>query len=201
MKHLKIFSMLLCGLTALVFTSCLNDNDDDNYLTTTEIKQAYSAVAGSHSGKVVFPAQNPNVTSDKADTLAASWNVKNDSTLTIYNLPISKLAEYVQDADLKAAIADLPDTDVDCLIGFTQQSPVTFLINPATITYNSLSYGGGSHKVQIGFYVNSINSFGVYSSSTKVMSMQILVGGIYIDGKLDTSLMQSAFPFIFGTNL
>ena len=110
--------MLLCGLSALVLTSCLND-DDNTGLTPEEVRTAYQLVKGSHSGKVIFSAANPHNTKDTTDTLAVTWNVLTDSTMVIHNLPISKIAANVTDADLKSAIAALPDQDVDCFIGFT----------------------------------------------------------------------------------
>lgn len=188
--------MLLCGLSALVLTSCLND-DDNTGLTPEEVRTAYQLVKGSHSGKVIFSAANPNNTKDTTDTLAVTWNVLTDSTMVIHNLPISKIAANVTDADLKSAIAALPDQDVDCFIGFTVVSPVTFLINPSLVEYPALSYGGARHKVQIGFYINNTNSFGMYNATSGNMIMQVAVGGFYVDGKLDHSLLSGPFGFVF----
>ncbi|MBP7767892.1 MAG: DUF4840 domain-containing protein [Prevotella sp.] len=200
MKHFKLFSLLLCGLAAMAFTSCLND-DDDNKLTPAEIQQAYLAVAGNHNGKVVFQATNPKNSADKLDTLAASWNVTSDSTMTIYNVPISKLAPYINDDNLKAAIAQLPNATVQCFIGFTQLSPVTFLVNPNTLTYENLNYNGGTHKVQIGFYTSNYNSYGAYNASSRMMGVQIIIGGIFIDGVYNSTLLTESFPMVFRTDL
>lgn len=201
MKHFKLFSLLLCGLAAMTLTSCLNDDDDNNKLTPAEIQQAYLAVAGNHKGKVVIQAINPQNPADKLDTLAASWNVTTDSTMTVHNVPISKLAPYINDDNLKAAIAQLPDTTVQCLIGFTQLSPVTFLVNPNTLTYEKLNYNGGTHKVQIGFYTNNYNSYGTYNASSHMMGVQMIIGGIYIDGVYISTLLTESFPMVFRTDL
>lgn len=196
MKHLKLFSILLCGLTTLVFTSCLND-DDNSGLTPEEVRIAYQMVKGTHSGNVIFVATNPDNTNDKTDTLAVTWEVLTDSTMIIHDLPISKIAANVTDTDLKNAIAALPDHDLNCYIGFTQSSPVVFLINPSLIEYPALSYGGATHKVQIGFYINNTSSFGMYNATSGAMLMQVAVGGFYIDGKLNSSLLRGPYGFVF----
>ena len=53
MKRFKIFSILLCGIAAFAFTSCLND-DNDKGLTKEQKQQAYAQMNGNYTSNVVY---------------------------------------------------------------------------------------------------------------------------------------------------
>ena len=74
-------------------------------------------------------------------------------------------------------------------------SPIEFLINPQTLTYN-LNYSGSDHKVQVLFYVNNTYSYGTYNASSRELGMQLIIGALYIDEKQST-YMTTDVPLIF----
>lgn len=198
MKKLKFLSVLFCCLAAMSFTSCDNGNDDVQSLTKEQIAQCFTTVKGTYTGKVIYGSINPNNKNDVTDTLNIQWAVNTDSTLVISKFPAKLLAQNINNADLKAALSAAADQDFTCYTGFTKTSPVTFLLNPVTLTY-SLTYGGATHKVQVAFYINSYYSYGVYGStvnSQNMMQMQIMEGAIYVDGT-QTSYLTGAVPFLF----
>lgn len=203
MKKLKFISVMMCCLAAmtLTFTSCDDDDDDNRGLTPQEQQTAFNAVRGSYSGNMIYSAVNPKNSKDVSDTVAVTWNIATDSTMTINNFPIARLGDNVTDSTVRKAIqAQAPQT-LNCYIGFIRLNPITFLINPVSVTLN-LNYGGADHKVQIPFYVNSYYSYGAYQTATtgtnvkSSMTMQIIEAAIYIDGK-QTSLLRQGTPFVF----
>ena len=84
---------------------------------------------------------------------------------------------------------------LNCYIGFIKIDPVTFLVNPYTDAFNLL-YDGKTREVQIGFLVNNYVSYGAWSAEKKLLQMQIVEGGIFIDGQLQSALLPSSIPFL-----
>jgi hypothetical protein len=194
----QMFLSLLFGLAAAAsLTSCLDgeDNDSNNTLTKVDRAVCFGYVRGHHIGKVIYPAQNPANYSDTSDTLATSWTIDTDSTLTIDRFPSAALAHNITDATLREALAAAPDQSLKCHIGFITKSPVQFLINPQTPSY-TLDYGEKTHKVQVAFYINNYSSFGVYDIEKNKLALQIVAAALYVDGH-ETSLMKSGIPFVF----
>ena len=56
--------------------------------------------------------------------------------------------------------------------------------------------GASEHKFYVGFYVNSTNSFGRYTSNDKMVEMQIIEGAIFMDNN-ETGYLTTATPFAF----
>lgn len=194
MKRIKFLGLLLLAVSAVAFTSCLsNDDDDDNSLSPAQVQTCYNAVKGSHSGKFFYQTGN-NV--NENDTLDATWEITSDSTLVIRSFPAKALASAFTNDELSQSLAEKPAQDITCRIGFIRVSPVQWLINPETVTYEDVSYNGTSHKLQVLFYINNFYSFGAYNADSNVMQLQILAAGAYLDGKYDSSLMKTK-PFIF----
>lgn len=193
MKKNQFKTILFCCLAALLFTSC--NNDDDSGLTPEQKVAAFGMVKGPHTGSMFYSAENPNDPKDLVDTLAINWTIRTDSTMTISQFRASVIAESVTDTDLKEALENAEPRDLDCKIDFFSLNPVAFYINPITPSYQ-LTYGGATHQVQIAFYVNSYVSQGNYQPSTQMMSMQIVAGGIFVDGK-QTDVLKSGVPLVF----
>lgn len=199
MKVLKPFFMLCCCVAAVTFSSCFND-DDDPSLKPEERKAAFQVIKGDYTGKLIYADPAKKNISNKKDTLDVNWRVDTDSTLIIANFPSAPLAAYINNTELSAAIAKQPVQKLNCLIGIYHNSPITFLINPKVITYDKLEYGGKMHKVDIAFYINNSYSYGIYNKfsnagkveNTPTMYMQFIVGGVYVDGKLDTGLLKES---------
>ena len=130
MKKLKLVT-LACCVAAMGLTSCMNDNDDSGReLSKEELAYCLNTVKGTYQGDLIYIAKNVKDISDNTDTLKISWNITNDSTMTIKNFPTRLLAENISDDKLKAALAEAPNQDIDCIIGFINASPVQYLINP-----------------------------------------------------------------------
>ena len=133
------------------------------------------------------------------DTVAVSWSIDTDSTMTVHNFPARALTEFISTSHsaLKAAVAEQPNQDLECVIGIVQPTPVGFMINPKTLTYN-VYYDGMMHKVQFAFWLNSYSSVGIYSTAQKSMEMQMLLGGIYVDDQLlSDGLTEQAVQLLF----
>lgn len=188
MKKVKFLSGVLCCVAAmsLTFTSCTDDTGDSN-ITAAQALQAYNAVKGSYTGKMIYNATNPNNSSDDTDTLAVTWQIATDSTLVINDFPTSLLAENVLDADMKAALLAEPNQDLTCYTNYFRLSPVAFWVTPKAPAFN-VTYGGNTHKIQIAFYGNSSYSFGAMTTTGK-MQIQLVEAAVYVDGTLSSSAM------------
>ncbi|MCI6618159.1 MAG: DUF4840 domain-containing protein [Prevotella sp.] len=196
MKTITFKTLLFCCFAALFFASC--NNDDDTSLTPEQRQAAFQMVKGQHEGDMMYNDLTSTDPKDQVDTLRMSWNIMTDSTMVIYQFPVSLIAESITDDALKAAIAKVEPRDLQCRTFFFNLDPVAFYISPITLEYN-LNYGEADHKVQVVFYVNHPVSQGSYRTSTKFMSMQIVVAAIYIDGK-QSEVLKNMVPFVFATD-
>ena len=199
MKNLKIISVTLCCMAAMFFASC--NTDENKYsLTKEEVATCLNAVKGNYTGKLIYPNQNPNNSNDKTDSLNIQWSANLDTTITVKQFPVSLLSNYVEDNTLKDALANAPSQDLKCGIYFTNVSPVVFLVNPTSISV-SLNYGGKTHQVKARFYVNTLFSYGAYTSAKKEMQYQVLLHSIIVD-EGHTNYLTKETPFLFtGTKL
>ena len=194
MKTIRNFAFASL-LAAVSLTSCLKDNDSSNSgLSPAEKSYCANLVKGNYTGSLIYAAKNIQNVNDVTDTLAISWSITSDSTLTIYKFPSHLLAENISDKTLKSAIAESPDQDINCLIGFITTNPIQWLINPTSPCYK-LQFDGAEHNFYVAFYVNSTNSFGRYTSSTNKIEMQIVEGAIFMD-KNETGYLSAATPFV-----
>ena len=195
MKKLK-FLAAGCCMATMCLTSCLsNDNDSTTGLTKEETAYCLATVRGNYNGDLIYIAKNVKDVNDNTDTLKISWSIVNDSTMTIYDFPAKLLADNVSDEKLKAALEEAPDKDISCYIGFVNNKPVQYLINPKSPEY-TLNHDGKDHKIQVAFYVNNTASFGSYNSTKKELYMQIVEGAIFMDGK-QTAYLTQQNPFAF----
>ncbi len=206
MRKIKFLGFFLSAvLTVLGMSSCLGAADDNSSSITPEQKQqCYLSVAGPHSGKLVYYSGKTDAGAYKTDSVQSTWNITSDSTMVINNISSKAIASVIdtttaEHKEIREAIAAQPSKSMSCYIGFVNTNPIQWLINPIGLTYN-VTYGGAAHQIKIVFYTNNSYSFGQYSSSTKVMQLQILVYGSYIDGVLDSNsvpLVTSAMPLMF----
>ena len=195
MKTIRIFTFASL-LAAVSLTSCLKDSDGNNSgLSQAEKEYCATIVKGNYTGSLIYAAKNIKDVNDVTDTLDVSWSITNDSVLTIHNFPSRLLAENISDEALKSAIAEAPDQDIKCLIGFITKDPIQWLINPAAPCFN-IQFEGAEHKVYVGFYINTTTSFGRYVASTRSVEMQIVEGAIFMDNK-ETGYLTQAVPFAF----
>jgi hypothetical protein len=199
MKKFKILSVMLCCMAAMTLMSC-NDDDSSSSLTKEDVAQCFAAIKGVYTGKVVYGSVNANNTADITDTLDVQWSAGTDSTLVIANFPAKLLAQNITNTELKAALSAAPNQNITCHTVFMQVSPITFLLNPVSPSYQ-LTYGGATHKVQVAFYINNYSSYGFYDTSKKMMEFQLVEGAIFVDGQ-QTSYLGNGVSFVFtGTKL
>ena len=103
MKKLKFVTMACC-VAAMGLTSCLNDSDDTRSdMSKEEVAYCFNAVRGTYEGNLIYVAKNVKDVNDNTDTLKISWNIANDSTMTIKNFPTRLLTDNISDEKLKAA--------------------------------------------------------------------------------------------------
>lgn len=200
MYKLKITSLIL-GLVAVASLASCNDGDDYKTLTKEEKALCYQTVSGNYNGKLVYVKgvnKNGQAVNDTIDT---QWSVSTDSTLTIKNLPSRIYGVWVTDSVMKKAIDAAPAQNLTCYTGYFQTSPVAFWLNPAATPAQTLSYGGAEHKVQVAFYTNYTQSYGVYKSDKKQIQMQVVMGAIYVDGKVSDKLKRASAFFLYGTKM
>jgi len=173
----------------------MND-DDNNGLPFTEKQRiaACQAMYGDYKGNFIYAYKKDTVS--KADSANIEWTINSDTIITIKDFPVSIFAESITDSTLAKAIASLPNQDIRVYYMLTDIDPNNFILNPVIPIYN-LTYDGIDHKVQIVMIVNNYNSCGIYYPGSKTMQMQIYEVGIYINGKLNTSLLNSAIPYVF----
>lgn len=193
MKRLKsTYLIIACLVAGSVLTSCLKD--EDTGLSPAEQQSAYLQVKGDYDGKLVYAKQNEDKTAYVNDTIDISWSLDTDSTLLIKKFPSALLAANISDDNVKTAMASSDPVDIKCYTEYYSLSPVGFLVNPAAVTYN-LTYGGSTHKVQVAFYVNNSYVYGVYTPASRLLQIQLIEAGIYVDGLYQSSLLTKAIPF------
>lgn len=189
MKRLKLIALQLIGLAFVgcMFTSCLNDDDDNGnsftYLSKTEQLQAYSAIAGTHAGRIYWYDAQTGMSQARLDSADVTLNVVNDSTAYIYNFPTKPLADTIKTeySDLKAAMLQQPNTTLTIYTRYFRLTPIYFQADPYNITYN-VTYGGANHKVEVAFYTQMPNYlFGTYDSSSKQLQIVMNEGAVWVD--------------------
>ena len=127
MRTFKIFGIFLSAvLTVFGMTSCFNSDDNSNQsLTKEQIQQCYFAVAGPHSGKLVYVAGKANNGNSKTDSIPASWNITSDSTMVLNNVSAKAVASLIdttsaEHKEIRNAIAAQPSKPMNCYIGFVK---------------------------------------------------------------------------------
>lgn len=183
---------MACCAAALGVVSC--DDDAPEGLSEKEKTAAFNSVKGNYDGRLIYSAINPKDKKDTADTLSVSWTIDGVSTMTIKNFPVKLLAMGVNDTTLRRTLSSLPAQGIKCAIAFTRLSPVAFAIAPQAVTTN-VAYNGSQRKVQIAFYEGG-NSFAIVNAKRKLLQMQIIEGGIFLDGKLQKGLLSGSAAFL-----
>ncbi len=215
MKKLKFVAMMLAGISLLGFNSCLNSDSGDDYvpLTNSEKTTCYLQVQGFHRGKVVYPTELSGSTISKSDTTDCTFYISRELkdtsyvyTVNIENLPIKALAACMSTGEIKTAMENAENINLNGEIDFYSTSPVAWLINPTTPEF-TLTYGGATHKIQIPFLINNAYSMGAYgtvtsgsgtsTTSKKQIQMQIIAARIYVDEKETTYMNGNYMQFFF----
>lgn len=195
MRKISLFMLFLVSSMTLCLTSCLGDDEDDS-LTQEQILTARQAMRGNYSGTTHSYVAN---STKKDSTFNTSWTL-NDSTVTIYNFPVSQLALALDSASHKTeieAIKKAPAQQVKCYWGFYNTNNFGnpyyyFGVAPATVTVN-FEADGKSHQLKASF--QSLQSYmSVYSVTQHLMGLQFLTYQI----QLDNATISKQMLFVLG---
>lgn len=189
MKKITLLSLVAVLLTALTFTSC-NTGDDNGYsYLTKEQQDAYQTkMAGSYRNLVLlFDHKNDANVKNQADSVETEcyFSMRNDSTFTISNFPIKKLAEHISNPELKEAISKVEDktvTGMYMVLPNSQTNQAYFYAYPSPINLN-LKYGSDAkeHKVVLVFTPDTYYAGGCIWA-TKQIGFPFYLTRIFVDG-------------------
>ena len=109
MKKFKLLSVVAVCLAAFAFTSCNTGDDTYSYLTLEQQKayQSNMAMAGTYSDmKILWDHKNDADVKNQTDSVDTQVSISmiGDSTMTVRNFPVAKLAEHISDADRKSVV-------------------------------------------------------------------------------------------------
>lgn len=200
MKKITLLSLVAVLLTALTFTSC-NTGDDNGYsYLTKEQQDAYQTkMAGFYPNLVLlFDHKNDADVKNQADSVETSCNfsMRNDSTFTISNFPIKKLAEHISNPELKEAISKEEDKTVTgkyMVLPNSLTNQAYFYACPSPINLN-LTYGSDAkkHKVVLVFTASSYY-VGSCIWSTKQIGFPFNLTYIFVDDKQTNYIKNSIY--------
>lgn len=216
-KSKSLILMLVCGLCAtFLTTSCLNTDDDNNNssaLSRTDSITSMEHAAGSYTGKILYNVPATSTTTASRDSVSCTWRVSSDyltyGKLTVYDLPVSALAPYLQSTgsatSAKEVLAAAPTQSLEMYIlpytisaGTSAYYYMYALYKDGTLKF-SVDYDGSSHDVEIEFasylYDSSYSSY-LYSIAAKygsLMQGNILINSITVDSRKFTA--QTYFYF------
>ena len=187
MKKITLLSLVAVLLTALTFTSC-NTGDDNGYsYLTKEQQDAYQTkMAGPyHNLVLLFDHKNDANVKNQVDSVETSCDFRNDSTFTISNFPIKKLAEHISNPELKEAISKVEDktvTGMYMVLPNSQTNQAYFYAYPSPINLN-LKYGSDAkeHKVVLVFTPDTYYAGGCIWA-TKQIGFPFYLTRIFVDG-------------------
>lgn len=200
MKKITLLSLVAVLLTALTFTSC-NTGDDNGYsYLTKEQQDAYQTkMAGFYPNlMLLFDHKNDANVKNQADSVETSCNfsMRNDSTFTISNFPIKKLAEHISNPELKEAISKVEDQTVAgkyMVLPNSLTNQAYFYACPSPINLN-LTYGSDAkkHKVVLVFTASSYY-VGSCIWSTKQIGFPFNLTYIFVDDKQTNYIKNSIY--------
>lgn len=186
MKKITLLSLVAVLLTALTFTSCNTDDNGYSYLTKEQQDAYQTKMAGPYRNLVLlFDHKNDADGKNKVDSVETSCDFRNDSTFTISNFPIKKLAEHISNPELKEAISKVEDKTVAGKYMVLPNSPTNqayFYACPSPINLN-LTYGSDAkeHKVVLIFSTHPYYA-GSCVWSTRKIYIPFFLSYIFVDG-------------------
>lgn len=198
MRTIKIFQIMGCALAAAALVGCDPTVEQPEQKITAEQKiQAYNTIKGNYTGFLIYgDPEATGVTTDVTDSVAINWTVATDSSIVIKDLPGKPFANHLKGNDeMLAALKNASAAELKLIYGFFNVSPIGFFVNPSSPAFN-LNYGGGAHKVQLAFYVNNAYSFGAFNATENQMQAQMVLGGVYVDGQLEPTLVNAPVAYV-----
>ena len=202
MKKFTLLTVLAAFVAAFSFTSCNTDSDNSYTPLTLEQQKSYQAAmaSGSYNNmKLLFEKKNDANVNQQIDTVDVSCRVSmlGDSTITMTNFPIAKLAEHITNKDLSAAIAKKDPITITCKYNVAPNSETAiayFIACPSVIEMN-LAYGtdNKSHKVQFVFAPSQYYGYCTLNEPRQ-LGFQFALYQIWVDGAQTAYLQNSTNP-------
>ena len=201
MKRKNLFFLVIAFFATFSLASCLNDDYESKAKlpSVEELKAASHTIQGLYHGKLSRYGLNEREQLERKDSVNTTWEIKDDTTLIIKNIPTKMLTASIIDTDLKQAIEALPNQEIKCAISVFSVKPILFYIAPYRLDLGKITYGGKTHDVAIAFLFKADYTYGGYDADRKVLATRLLEGGLVIDGVLDKSVSKGADYFFLAS--
>ena len=201
MKRKNLFFLVIAFFATFSLASCLNDDYESKAKlpSVEELRAASHTIQGLYHGKLSRYGLNEREQIERKDSVNTTWEIKDDTTLIIKNIPTKMLTASIIDTDLKQAIEALPNQEIKCAISVFSVKPILFYIAPYRLDLGKITYGGKTHDVAIAFLFKADYTYGGYDADRKVLATRLLEGGLVIDGVLDKSVSKGADYFFLAS--
>lgn len=201
MKRKNLFFLVIAFFATFSLASCLNDDYESKAKlpSVEELRAASHTIQGLYHGKLSRYGLNEREQLERKDSVNTTWEIKDDTTLIIKNIPTKMLTASIIDTDLKQAIEALPNQEIKCAISVFSVKPILFYIAPYRLDLGKITYGGKTHDVAIAFLFKADYTYGGYDADRKVLGARLLEGGLVIDGVLDKSVSKGTDYFFLAS--
>lgn len=190
----KLFFILMCCVSTMSLTSCLND--DDNGIDPETYAKYLQQMSGTYYGSETYQNRiyfyNDTISdsnnSNKIDSISSNVVISisaRDSSFLISGVPSRVLAKEIDSVKFKGlrdAIEELPNQSIrgKVLIANVMNYGSYLYFYPTSLTLNDLSYDGGTHDVTIAFLIPSAGSWSM-SGTFEGIQVPIFVGAFFED--------------------
>ena len=197
MKRKNLFFLVIAFFATFSLASCLNDDYESKAKlpSVEELRAASHTIQGLYRGKLSRYGLNEREQLERKDSVNTTWEIKDDTTLIIKNIPTKMLTASIIDTDLKQAIEALPNQEIKCAISVFNVKPILFYIAPYRLDLGKITYGGKTHDVAVAFLFKNNYTYGGYDADRKVLGARLLEAGMVVDGVFDKSVSKGADSF------
>lgn len=201
MKRKNLFFLVIAFFATFSLASCLNDDYESKAKlpSVEELKAASHTIQGLYRGKLSRYGLNEREQLERKDSVNTTWEIKDDTTLIIKNIPTKMLTASIIDTDLKQAIEALPNQEIKCAISVFNVKPILFYIAPYRLDLGKITYGGKTHDVAIAFLFKNNYTYGGYDADRKVLGARLLEAGMVVDGVFDKSVSKGVDYFFLAS--
>ena len=201
MKRKNLFFLVIAFFATFSLASCLNDDYESKAKlpSVEELRAASHTIQGLYRGKLSRYGLNEREQLERKDSVNTTWEIKDDTTLIIKNIPTKMLTASIIDTDLKQAIEALPNQEIKCAISVFNVKPILFYIAPYRLDLGKVTYGGKTHDVAIAFLFKNNYTYGGYDADRKVVGARLLEAGMVVDGVFDKSVSKGVDYFFLAS--
>lgn len=201
MKRKNLFFLVIAFFATFSLASCLNDDYESKaeLPSVEELRAASHTIQGLYRGKLSRYGLNEREQLERKDSVNTTWEIKDDTTLIIKNIPTKMLTASIIDTDLKQAIEALPNQEIKCAISVFNVKPILFYIAPYRLDLGKITYGGKTHDVAVAFLFKNNYTYGGYDADRKVLGARLLEAGMVVDGVFDKSVSKGVDYFFLAS--